>query len=169
MIFWTIMKGTPLGNILLVEEDGRLIRVKYLDPDPVESEIMNALSVPDEEVYQQDTPFLDATEAQLQEYFKDNRTQFDLPFHYTGTSFQEQVWDVIASVPFGEFVTYGEIARRIGRANAGRAIGNACGRNPLPIIVPCHRVLGANGALGGYSSGLDKKRWLLRLEGIAFK
>lgn len=169
MIFWTVLTDTPLGTILLVEEDGVLIRVKYLDSQPTSSRIEEYIGAAGEDIYQQDTPFLNAVEAQLREYFAGNRTRFDLPFRYRGTDFQQYVWDVIASVPFGEYVTYGEIAERINHPNAARAIGNACGRNPIPIIVPCHRVLGSKGALGGYSSGLDKKRWLLGLEKITFK
>jgi len=168
MIFWTVLTDTPLHTILLVEEDGVLIRVKYLDSTPTASRVQEFIGAPEEDIYQQDTPFLNAVEAQLREYFNRDRTRFDLPFRYRGTDFQQQVWDVIASVPFGEHVTYGEIGQRIDRPKAARAIGNACGRNPIPIIVPCHRVLGSGGALGGYSSGLDKKRWLLQLENISF-
>lgn len=102
--------------------------------------------------------------AQLQEYFAGERTTFDLPLDPVGTSFQLAVWEVLRTIPFGETISYGEQARRLGDRRKARAVGAANGRNPLPIVVPCHRVIGADGRLVGFSSGLDAKRWLLAHE-----
>jgi methylated-DNA-[protein]-cysteine S-methyltransferase len=105
-----------------------------------------------------------AATSQLDEYFAGLRDRFDLPMAPIGTPFQQAVWTAIASIPYGETITYGELARRIGRPGHSRAVGVATGRNPLSIVVPCHRVVGADGALTGYAGGLDRKRRLLALE-----
>ena len=102
--------------------------------------------------------------TQLREYFSCARREFDLPLDVRGTPFQQAVWVQIARIPYGTTTTYGEIARRIGRPKAARAVGGANGANPLPIIIPCHRVIGAGGALTGYGAGLAVKATLLRLE-----
>ena len=107
---------------------------------------------------------LDAACAQLAAYFTSALTTFDLPLCPTGTVFQRHVWDTLRRIPFGESTTYGELARRIGAPHAARAVGAANGRNPLPIIVPCHRVIGADGALTGFGGGLERKHWLLEHE-----
>jgi O-6-methylguanine DNA methyltransferase len=104
--------------------------------------------------------------AQLREYFSRLRRAFDLPLDAHGTGFQKAVWDEIARIPYGATTTYGEIARRVKHPRAARAVGGAVAANPLSIIVPCHRVLGAKGALTGYSGGLEVKAALLRLEGV---
>ena len=108
-----------------------------------------------------------AARTQLDEYFAGGRTRFDLPLDHDemgGTAFQRRVWTALAEIAYGETVSYGELARRIGQAAAVRAVGLANGRNPLSIIVPCHRVVGANGTLTGYGGGMDRKRLLLDLE-----
>lgn len=102
--------------------------------------------------------------AQLQEYFAGTRTVFDLPLAPEGTLFQREVWTAIGAVPFGATITYGELARRCGRPSAVRAAGAATGRNPLTIVIPCHRIVGSSGALTGYAGGLERKRALLTLE-----
>jgi len=99
--------------------------------------------------------------AQLNAYFAGELTMFDLSLDLVGTDFQVQAWRALADVPFGTTVTYGEQARRLGRPNAFRAVGAANGRNPVPIVLPCHRVVGADGSLTGFGGGLDTKRWLL--------
>lgn len=115
----------------------------------------------------QDTsPLLDAAEAQLREYFAGARRTFDLPLAPHGTAFQQRVWAALRAIPYGETRTYGELAAAIGSPNASRAVGMANHRNPISIVIPCHRVIGANGTLTGYAGGLEVKRKLLALEGI---
>jgi methylated-DNA-[protein]-cysteine S-methyltransferase len=101
---------------------------------------------------------------QLEEYFAGERSTFDLKLHLEGTAFQRTVWHALTEIPYGETISYGELARRIGRPDRARAVGTANGQNPIAVIVPCHRVIGANGKLVGYGGGLDNKRRLLELE-----
>ena len=103
---------------------------------------------------------------QLDAFFSGNRRDFDLPLAPGGTAFQQQVWRALADIPYGELRSYRDIARVIGRPKAMRAVGAANGRNPIPIVVPCHRVIGSNGSLTGFAGGLEAKRVLLALEGI---
>lgn len=108
---------------------------------------------------------LDRAEHQLGEYFARGRTEFDLPLAHDGSEFQQKVWGELARIPYGETTTYGEIARRLGYDNTvSRAVGSANGSNPIPIVVPCHRVVGANGTLTGYAGGVERKQILLDLE-----
>ena len=109
-------------------------------------------------------PVLKETATQLEEYFAGERTDFDLPMELDGTPFQREVWAELTRIPYGETISYGELARRVGRPNGPRAVGQANGRNPIPIIVPCHRVLASNG-IGGYGGGLEVKRALLAAGG----
>lgn len=108
-----------------------------------------------------DAAVLDALEQQLTAYFAGVLRRFDVPLAPTGTDFQRQAWQILRGISFGETITYGEQARRLGRPTAVRAVGSANSRNPLPIVVPCHRVIGAAGALIGFAGGLDRKAWLL--------
>ena len=112
------------------------------------------------------TPLLMQAEAELAEYFAGRRRAFSVPLCMRGTEFQLKVWRALGEIPYGETATYAEIAGRIGNPSACRAVGMANNRNPLPIFVPCHRVIGADGSLTGYAGGLDAKRALLELEGI---
>ncbi len=112
------------------------------------------------------SPLLDAAEAQLREYFAGARRTFDLPLAPHGTAFQQRVWAALRAIPYGETRTYGELAAAIGNPSASRAVGMANHRNPIPIVIPCHRVIGASGTLTGYAGGLEIKRRLLALEGI---
>ncbi|HLN48259.1 MAG TPA: methylated-DNA--[protein]-cysteine S-methyltransferase [Steroidobacteraceae bacterium] len=102
---------------------------------------------------------------QLREYFEGKRHEFDLPMRLAGTVFQQRVWRSLTEIPYGETWSYGQLAKRIGNPNASRAVGLANGRNPISILVPCHRVIGADGSLTGYGGGLERKRWLLAHEG----
>ncbi len=102
--------------------------------------------------------------AQLQEYFAGERTTFEVPLLMKGAEFERQVWQALRGIPYGQTVSYGEIARRVGQPSAARAVGLANGRNPIAVIVPCHRVIGADGTLTGYGGGLERKRLLLDLE-----
>lgn len=109
------------------------------------------------------TPFPE-TRQQLTAYFAGQRTTFDLPLALRGTQFQQRVWTALTGIPYGQTVSYGELAQRLGQPNASRAVGLANGRNPISIIVPCHRVIGANGKLTGYGGGIGRKEALLALE-----
>jgi len=111
---------------------------------------------------------LDSCIKQFDAYFAGELTEFDLPLVYSGTDFQQQVMHALRDIPFGKTCSYGELAKRLGRDGAARAVGSANRRNPLPIIVPCHRVIGANGELTGFAGGLDIKRKLLTIEGATF-
>lgn len=107
---------------------------------------------------------LKSARVQLQEYFAGERRHFELPLHPVGTPFQLEVWQELGRIPYGATISYGELARRIDKPQAVRAVGAANGRNPLPIVLPCHRVIGANGSLTGFGGGLPTKRYLLDLE-----
>ena len=136
--------NSPVGSIYLDVVDGALTSLSYSN-QPSKGQI-------------------DVAEHQLDEYFSGNRVNFDLTVRPEGTLFQKQVWEEMQKIPFGETVTYAELAKRVGRPEAWRAVANACGKNPIVIIIPCHRVVGSYGKLGGYSGGLDKKQWLLQHE-----
>ncbi len=112
---------------------------------------------------QKDEPFAEVRE-QLAEYFAGERQQFDVPLRLIGTPFQQRVWQALAQIPFGETISYAQLATRVGQPTASRAVGNANGRNPLSILVPCHRIVGASGKLTGYAGGLENKEWLLAWE-----
>ncbi|MEP7020272.1 MAG: methylated-DNA--[protein]-cysteine S-methyltransferase [Pseudonocardiales bacterium] len=114
--------------------------------------------------WERDDDAFDDVRAQLDEYFAGRRRDFDLPLHMIGTAFQQRVWTALLDIPYGETTSYGKTAAAIGAPTASRAVGLANGQNPIPIIVPCHRVVGANGSLTGYGGGLEAKRWLLALE-----
>lgn len=110
-------------------------------------------------------PLLADCARQLAEYFSGTRRVFDLPLHPVGTAFRMKVWSELQQIPYGQTITYGELARRVGNARGSRAVGGANHHNPISIIIPCHRVIGADGSLTGYGGGLDMKEALLRLEG----
>jgi methylated-DNA-[protein]-cysteine S-methyltransferase len=109
---------------------------------------------------------LPAAARQLAEYFAGSRRDFDVPLSFQGTEFQQRVWRMLTTIQYGETCSYGDLARRLDNPGASRAVGLANGRNPISIIVPCHRVIGADGSLTGYGGGLERKRWLLAHEGL---
>ncbi|MGJ7476072.1 methylated-DNA--[protein]-cysteine S-methyltransferase [Pseudomonas fulva] len=154
---YTLMPS-PVGTLTLVSQDQRLIAVLW------EQERENRVRLGP---LQRDDrcPVLIETAHQLSEYFAGKRRRFDLALAFTGTAFQRQVWDALLSIPFGETRTYGQIAQQIGNPSAVRAVGAANGRNPISIIAPCHRVIGASGGLTGFAGGLAAKQYLLALEG----
>jgi methylated-DNA-[protein]-cysteine S-methyltransferase len=115
-------------------------------------------------LWQRSEALFTTVREQLAEYFEGERRQFEVPLKLTGTPFQQRVWRELVRIPFGTTITYAQLAQRIGCPTASRAVGRANGRNPISIIVPCHRVVGANGTLTGYAGGLDKKQWLLDWE-----
>ena len=144
---------TPLGTLQLVSNAGQLVAIAF--PDRHLQIDADACS----------DPALSACAKQLDEYFAGERQHFYLPLAAPGTDFQRQVWSALARIPYGELRSYRDIARAIGRPTATRAVGAANGRNPLPIVVPCHRVVGSDGSLTGFTGGLGIKRQLLELEG----
>ena len=111
------------------------------------------------------SPLLAKAFAELEEYFRGERRAFDLPLNLTGTEFQKKVWAALQGIPYGETRSYGEIAAQVGNPKASRAVGMANNKNPVAIVVPCHRVIGKNGSLTGYAGGIDVKKKLLELEG----
>ncbi len=146
---------SPVGNLWLVGDDSALSGL-YMH----EQRYRPALR---DDCEPNDKPFKEVR-AQLKAYFAGKLRDFDLPLRGAGTAFQQRVWRELRKIPFGELDSYGEIARRLGNANAPRAVGLANGKNPIGIIVPCHRVVGASGALTGYAGGLERKQWLLAHE-----
>jgi methylated-DNA-[protein]-cysteine S-methyltransferase len=143
---------TPIGEIGIVE-NGTAITNVYFDK---ESDLNNAVT--------KETALLKAAAQQLQDYLAGNRKSFDLPLAPDGTEFQQRVWQALQQIPCGETCSYGDIARSIGQPKAARAVGLANSKNPIPVFVPCHRVIGADGKLVGYAGGLAVKEYLLNLE-----
>jgi methylated-DNA-[protein]-cysteine S-methyltransferase len=146
---------SPLGR-MFVQGDGQFVTGLFMpghkgwrDPDPAWQ--------------QADAPFA-AVREQLAEYFAGERQTFDVLLKLAGTPFQQRVWQELVRIPFGTTITYAQLAQRVGKPTASRAVGHANGRNPISIIVPCHRVIGADGKLVGYAGGVDKKQWLLTWE-----
>jgi len=148
---------TPVGRLKIVGSENGLKAVLWEDDDPSRIRLGDMFE-------SHADPILQIAGEQLREYFQGVRRSFAVPLDFTGTSFQKEVWQAFLKIPFGETRTYGEIAREIGNAGAVRAVGMACGRNPISIIAPCHRVVGTGGSLGGFAGGLDVKRYLLDLE-----
>ncbi|MDQ3710233.1 MAG: methylated-DNA--[protein]-cysteine S-methyltransferase [Actinomycetota bacterium] len=148
--------ASPLGDLLLTGDDGSLSGL-YLPPHKGAVEVGMDWRRDDER-------FSDARE-QLAAYFAGELRTFHLDLAPHGTAFQLRVWQALAEIPYGTTISYRQLAERVGNPNASRAVGLANGRNPISIVVPCHRVIGANGALVGYGAGVERKRWLLAMEG----
>ncbi|MDO4516086.1 MAG: methylated-DNA--[protein]-cysteine S-methyltransferase [Bacillota bacterium] len=143
---------TPMGPLTLFARESRLTALVFGDFGSYDH-----------------LPLFGETQRQLEEYFAGSRQNFDLPLDPGGTDFQRRVWRALMDIPYGTAISYRELARRADCPRGYQAVGQANGRNPLPILIPCHRVIGADGTLGGYSGGLDRKRFLLDLEGIAYR
>lgn len=146
---------TPIGTLRLVADDEHLVGLW------VEEHERTPALEPDHVVVDRAQPVLAESRTQLAEYFAGERTSFDLPLAPQGTPFQLEVWAALREIPYGETASYADIARAVGRPTGFRAVGAANGRNPLSIIVPCHRVIGADGQLTGYGWGVERKAWLL--------
>jgi methylated-DNA-[protein]-cysteine S-methyltransferase len=146
---------SPIGELLAVG-DGRALHGLYMQEGRTAIAVRAGWQANDE-------PFAELR-AQLDEYFAGQRRAFDLPLEMAGSPFQRRVWRALRDIPYGETISYGELARGIGVASASRAVGVANGHNPVCVIVPCHRVIGADGSLTGYGGGLERKRLLLELE-----
>ena len=149
---------SPIGPLRIEVGEGRLHAIVFCDAD--------SRPVPERAATPEDQQVLDATAAQLAEYFAGERRDFDLPLKVRGgTTFQHQVWGSLRRIPWGTTSSYGQLAGGLGLTGHGsRAVGAANGRNPIPIVVPCHRVIGADGSLTGYAGGLERKQWLLAHE-----
>ncbi|WP_458398596.1 methylated-DNA--[protein]-cysteine S-methyltransferase [Anaerotignum sp.] len=141
---------TPVGKLCIGEENSVITRVTWS-------------KIPQEYILEE-TELMLQCKKQLEEYFAGKRKTFDLPLAPKGTEFQQKVWKALTEIPYGETRTYGEIAAAIGNPKAARAVGMANNKNPIGIIIPCHRVVGANGKLVGYAGGMEKKEFLLELE-----
>ena len=145
--------NTMVGKIGIIEEDGKIIEV-----------VIGRELVENNDIIEKDTEILKEAVKQLNEYFEGKRKVFDLSVNPKGTEFMQSVWKELEKIPYGKTATYKEIAERVGNPKAVRAVGMANNKNPIPIIIPCHRVIGANGKLVGYALGLNMKDQLLKLE-----
>ncbi len=148
---------SPIGSIFIAANNVSLRAITF---DRNEEIIRKTLSA----FKEKSNPIIEQAHTQLNEYFAGLRTEFDLPIIFKGTAFQQQTWNALLSIPYGETRSYSEQAQLIGNPKAVRAVGRTNGLNPIGIVVPCHRVIGKSGKLTGYAGGLDKKQFLLRLE-----
>lgn len=147
---------SPLGSILLTADADGLTGINFQDAAGAKT--------PPQGSVESETPFMETT-RQIDAYFRGELREFNLRLSFKGTAFQCRVWNALCAIPYGKTISYRELAQRIGKPTASRAVGGATGRNPLPIVVPCHRVVGADGRLTGYYGGIHLKEYLLRLEG----
>mgnify|MGYP001084981146 CR=1 FL=1 len=155
----TMLLETPVGPLVLGEGDGSLLGLRL--PDVADGGALTPSPAAGWPPPGRPTPLLRLVADQLVAFFAGELTRFELPLMLEGTTFQRRVWHELRQIPYGGTATYGEIAERVGSPGASRAVGLANNRNPVPIIVPCHRVVGADGALVGFGGGLACKRWLL--------
>ncbi len=146
-----------LGKIGIVEENGKIVKIVIINKNNENNKNVD-------DFVEKDTKLLVKAKNELEEYFDGKRKEFDLPLKQEGTEFQKKVWNALSKIPHGETRTYKEIAKMIGNEKASRAVGMANNKNNIPIIIPCHRVIGSNGKLVGYALGLDIKQYLLDLE-----
>ncbi|MDN5513262.1 methylated-DNA--[protein]-cysteine S-methyltransferase [Acinetobacter sp.] len=149
--------ASPVGTLKLVAHETALVAVLWENENPKRVRLAELIE-------QVNHPILLETQKQLNEYFAGKRQQFDLPLDFEGTEFQQKVWQALLTIPFGETRSYRDIAEQVGNVKAVRAVGAANGKNPISIIAPCHRVVGANGKLVGFAGGLDNKDILLKIE-----
>lgn len=143
---------SSIGWLGISATDGFLNAIQFLDEDP-KSEFSDS------------NPIIEQTIAELSEYFDGNRNEFSIPLKPEGSEFQQTVWEQLQEIPYGQTTTYGKLAKKLGDPNKVRAVGKANGQNPIPIIIPCHRVIGADNSLVGYAGGISRKQYLLKHEG----
>lgn len=171
--------ATPIGELTIVAEDGAIAAISMQLPSPqlsspqLPSPQLPSMQLrarragqrlPDQDLGDRDDAGLAEAVRQLDEYFAGERTEFTLPLAQVGDAFQRRVWALLREIPYGQTRSYGDLARALGDVNLSQAVGAANGRNPISIVVPCHRVIGSDGSLVGYAGGLDRKRFLLALE-----
>jgi len=154
----TATMPSPVGALTIVASDDGIVAILWEKDNPDRVRVGAPVDQPDH-------PHLRRAISQLEEYFAGSRHTFDLPLDFGGTDFQKKVWNALLTIPFGETRSYADIARSIGSPTATRAVGAANGRNPISIVAPCHRVIGADGGLTGFAGGLEAKQFLLQLEG----
>lgn len=156
-----IRMDSPLGRLELLARGGKIVSIEIEKRGRLSND-----GEPDKS-----SPVLDKARKQLAEYFAGKRKSFQVPVSLEGTDFQKSVWSAVNDIPFGKVLSYGEVGHETGRPTAGRAVGGAVGANPVPIIIPCHRVLASDGRITGYSggNGIETKAWLLDHEGIAHR
>ena len=152
-----IVVASPVGKLRLIASDKGLVAIDVRNVKTSNDQVKNAAA----------QKILSATKKQLEQYFAGKRTAFDIPLDLEGTDFQQLAWRALCRIPFGRTISYGDQAKNIKKPKAFRAVGSANGKNPIPIIVPCHRVVAGDGSLGGYSLGLKMKKQLLALEGVS--
>ncbi|MEY2582844.1 MAG: methylated-DNA-[protein]-cysteine S-methyltransferase [Ilumatobacteraceae bacterium] len=155
-MFNTITMSSPVGDLRLIAGEHGLRAILWGAEDAA-----RIASIDEIELVEASTPVLDQAVSQLEEYFAGTRREFDLPLDAAGTPFQKSAWMVLRTIPYGETISYGQQAKQLGDPNKARAVGAANGKNPLSIVVPCHRVIGSSGHLTGFAAGLDIKSWLL--------
>lgn len=153
---------SPIGGLKLVASDKGLVAILWENDNPRRVQLPESVDRPKHSM-------LVRTEKELEEYFAGERDTFTVPLDMRGTHFQKQVWEALLGIPFGETRTYGQLANQLGNPKSTRAVGAANGRNPIAIVVPCHRVIGHSGKLTGFAGGLDAKAHLLKLEGSELK
>jgi len=152
-----LVVSSPVGKLRLIASDKGLVAIDVRNVKTSNDQVKNAAA----------QKILSATKKQLEQYFAGKRTAFDIPLDLEGTDFQQLAWRALCRIPFGRTISYGDQAKNIKKPKAFRAVGSANGKNPIPIIVPCHRVVAGDGSLGGYSLGLKMKKQLLALEGVS--
>ncbi|MCU5774218.1 methylated-DNA--[protein]-cysteine S-methyltransferase [Erwiniaceae bacterium BAC15a-03b] len=157
MSYYCKLFTSPVGTLTLIASDKGLAAILWENDNPLRVRLPPLTE-------NNQHPILLETERQLQRYFAGTLQRFDLPLDFVGTEFQKKVWAALVAIPFGETRSYGEIARQIGHPTAVRAVGAANGKNPISIVAPCHRVIGANGKLTGFAGGLSTKAFLLDIE-----
>ena len=165
MIYKSIYQS-PIGELIIASDDSFLIAILFNDDE----KFFNNLN---DEIIYEDNKIIKDTKKWLDSYFNKKKPKVNIPIKFYGSLFQKEVWELLCKIPYGKLVSYGDIAKMIAKKRgikkmAAQAIGGAVGKNPISIIVPCHRVIGNNGALVGYGGGLDKKNYLLNHEGIEF-
>ena len=164
MLLNTLTFSTPIGDMFACTSNEGICLVEFIERKQLEKEMTDLKKRLNAEVIENDHPYLKTLIVQMAEYFSGKRKQFDLPLHTPGTPFQQQVWQALLTIPYGATRSYTEQAQYINNPTAVRAVARANGMNRIAIIIPCHRVLGADGSLTGYAGGLERKRWLLDLE-----
>lgn len=164
--YTTHFESSPCGPLLVVvADDGALLHIEFLK-QRAPAEVIDKLERSLHASIEESSERTGRAREQLAEYFEGERKDFDFELRPAGTDFQKQVWDELCKIPFGGLTTYGEVARTIGRPNSSRAVGRAVGTNPIPVVIPCHRVIGKDRSLTGFGGGIPAKIALLGIEGL---